>query len=396
MNSYWWNSYSGNELYEIKLEGYPTIKKHKEDEFILVVIGETLCLKATSENESELWSKSIRLQIAQRQARYLSIENLSTSFFSLFKEQEIPTDDEDICVEPDFSSLVDVANVISPPKMSVVILVVGTRGDVQPFVYLGQALQRDGHRVRLATHAEYRDDVVAKGGLEFFPLGGDPKKLSEYMVKTAGRLIPDLLNKEEREALPEKMQMLKDICFSCYPACTAADPGDVESERPFTADAIISNPVSYGHIHCAEALSVPIHIMFPQPWSPTREFPHPLANMSFSGSKWSNKNKLAYYMMDEFMWLGLGSMMNRFRSEILQLEPIRVGERGDQLINDNKVPISHMWSPSFVPKCKDWPTHVDVVSAYKCCPRWTVSQFYNLLTVLGWRIPPHWHTGLAL
>jgi hypothetical protein len=38
------------------------------------------------------------------------------------------------------------------------------------------------------------------------------------------------------------------------------------AKRTFIADAIISNPVTYGHIHCAEALSVPLHIMFPQPW----------------------------------------------------------------------------------------------------------------------------------
>ena len=34
--------------------------------------------------------------------------------------------------------------------------------------------------------------------------------------------------------------------------------------RPFVADAIISNPVSYAHIHCAEALGIPLHLMFPQ------------------------------------------------------------------------------------------------------------------------------------
>lgn len=34
--------------------------------------------------------------------------------------------------------------------------------------------------------------------------------------------------------------------------------------RPFVADAIISNPVTYAHIHCAEALGVPLHLMFPQ------------------------------------------------------------------------------------------------------------------------------------
>lgn len=90
---------------------------------------------------------------------------------------------------------------------------------------------------------------------------GDPRKLSEYMVKTAGRLIPDLLNEEERKVLPEKMQMLRDIIFSTWPACTQPDPED-ETREPFVADAIISNPVSYGHIHCAEALAIPL-VRFP-------------------------------------------------------------------------------------------------------------------------------------
>ena len=40
-----------------------------------------------------------------------------------------------------------------PPKLNVVIHVVGSRGDVQPFVALGKVLKSTyGHRVRLATH----------------------------------------------------------------------------------------------------------------------------------------------------------------------------------------------------------------------------------------------------
>ena len=36
--------------------------------------------------------------------------------------------------------------------------------------------------------------------------------------------------------------------------------------RPFRAQAIISNPPTYGHVHVAEYLDVPLHLMFPQPW----------------------------------------------------------------------------------------------------------------------------------
>ena len=32
--------------------------------------------------------------------------------------------------------------------------------------------------------------------------------------------------------------------------------------RPFVADAIIANPPSLAHIHCAQRLGIPLHIMF--------------------------------------------------------------------------------------------------------------------------------------
>jgi len=66
------------------------------------------------------------------------------------------------------------------PPMQIVMLIVGTRGDVQPFIAIGKRLQDYGHRVRLATHANFKDFVMATG-LEFYPLGGDPKVLAGCM-----------------------------------------------------------------------------------------------------------------------------------------------------------------------------------------------------------------------
>jgi sterol 3beta-glucosyltransferase len=60
------------------------------------------------------------------------------------------------------------------PRLNIAILVCGTRGDVQPFIIIGQLLQSHGHRVRLATHNLYEDYVI-ESGLEFYPLAGDPK-----------------------------------------------------------------------------------------------------------------------------------------------------------------------------------------------------------------------------
>jgi hypothetical protein len=80
------------------------------------------------------------------------------------------------------------------PKLRILIMAVGTRGDVQPFVQLACRLMEDGHRVRLATHSRFRSFVTSYAGLEFYPLKGDPTKLSEFMVKTRGRVIPTTIS----------------------------------------------------------------------------------------------------------------------------------------------------------------------------------------------------------
>lgn len=57
-------------------------------------------------------------------------------------------------------------------------------------------------------------------------------------------------------------------------------------------------------------------------------------------------------------------MINDFRTEVLKLQPFRIGEGGESVLEHNEVPISHMWSSSFVPRCADWPLHVDVVGDF--------------------------------
>ena len=49
------------------------------------------------------------------------------------------------------------------------------------------------------------------------------------------------------------------------------------------ADAVIANPVSYAHIHVAEALGCPLHLCFTMPYSRTAAFPHPLVRLRDCG-----------------------------------------------------------------------------------------------------------------
>src|SRR6185437_16688123 len=71
---------------------------------------------------------------------------------------------------------------------------------------------------------------------------------------------------------------------------------------PFVADCIIANPPSFAHIHCAEKLGIPLHIMFTMPYSPTQAFPHPLANIQSSNSDPQLTNYISYIMIEVLSW----------------------------------------------------------------------------------------------
>lgn len=170
-----------------------------------------------------------------------------------------------------------------PPPLNIVIHVVGSRGDVQPFVALGKVLKDSyGHRIRLATHATFQK-FVEENGLEFFCIGGDPSELMAFMVKNPG-LMPgfDAIRKGD---IGQRRHGIGEIIKGCWRSCFEIGDGmgDAANDMllrntggqeiklayqhaaagtPFIADAIIANPPSFAHVHCAERLGIPLHMMF--------------------------------------------------------------------------------------------------------------------------------------
>ncbi len=242
------------------------------------------------------------------------------------------------------------------PALSIAILIVGSRGDVQPFLPIAQSLARDGHRVRLATHAVFREFVESQG-IEFFPLAGDPRELMEYMVMTGGHLIPHHLD-QLMEQVPRKREIMSQILASTWAACTEPDPGR-SGGLPFVADAVIANPPSQGHIHVAQALYAPLHIMFTMPWSPTRAFPHPFTHLT-SNAHPGLRNRLSFETFELLTWLGLSDIVNDFRERTLGLERVHLGEHGASLIHHLAVPHAYLWSSSVLAKPEDWGSEIDV------------------------------------
>jgi len=184
------------------------------------------------------------------------------------------------------------------PTLNVLIQVVGSRGDVQPFIALGNELQRLGFRVRLATHDVF-EGFVRESGLEFYPVGGDPSALMAYMVKNPG-LIPSLQSLHAGE-IRQKREMVEEMLGGFWQSCLC--PHSVTG-APFGADAIIANPPSFAHLHCAQALGIPVHIMFTMPWTSTTAFPHPLANLHNSGGNQLMANYVSYAVVEHLTWQG--------------------------------------------------------------------------------------------
>ena len=104
------------------------------------------------------------------------------------------------------------------PPLRILILIVGSRGDVQPFVAFGHGLRRRGHHVRIATHVCFREFILEQG-FDYFPLKGDARELMRFIVEH-----PDMISFSQREVEANK-HMLREIYESTWIACTISPEG---------------------------------------------------------------------------------------------------------------------------------------------------------------------------
>jgi UDP:flavonoid glycosyltransferase YjiC (YdhE family) len=255
---------------------------------------------------------------------------------------------------------------LSCPKLNIVIMVIGSRGDIQPFLKIGQVLKEQyGHRVRIATHPAFRDFVENDTGLEFFSVGGDPSELMAFMVKNPG-MIPTLETVKAGD-IGRRRAAMAEMFEGFWKACTRAtdDEKDIQNlkmmgdKQPFVADAIIANPPSFAHIHCAEALGIPLHLMFTFPYTPTEAFPHPLASIKKSNVDPGYTNFISYPLVEMMVWQGLGDLVNDFRMKSLGLDPVSTLWAPGATYRLH-VPFTYLWSPGLVPKPADWGPEIDV------------------------------------
>ena len=91
---------------------------------------------------------------------------------------------------------------------TIALLTYGTRGDVEPFIALGEGLRRAGYRVRLLAPGAYAP-LAQERQIEFIPLPGDPAELSLAFSDRAGQSWWRMIRSMLQHILPIALQVFR-------------------------------------------------------------------------------------------------------------------------------------------------------------------------------------------
>ena len=226
--------------------------------------------------------------------------------------------------------------------MHITLLTIGSRGDVQPFIALGVGLKQAGHEVRVATYADFKS-LIDRHGLDFFLIEGDAQTT---MLEEAGQKVIDAGGNpftfmrrygEIFEPIVEKI--LVDSWMGCQ-----------------NTDAIIASGVTFWGYDIAEKLGVPFYLGGLQPFSPTREFPHPMIppTLRLGGLL----NPLTYRLVGRLFWQIFRKPINQWREQTLNLPAWPRNPLGSQ--DWLQIPILYGYSPTVIPTPTNWAGHLQV------------------------------------
>ncbi|MGA8117789.1 MAG: glycosyltransferase [Actinocatenispora sp.] len=226
--------------------------------------------------------------------------------------------------------------------MNVVIMAVGSTGDVFPFIGLGVGLKAAGHEVTVATQ-EIFADAVREQGLAYRSVPGDMKALLNGAPGAAWRNARSVL-----AAGNAQMHLATLIQDDLAVGVRAAATG---------ADALLANYVAAGHAYMMSvSMGVPCMILEAFPGIPTAEFlPAMLGTRSYG--RWGNRT-LARLV--ERMKTPVDAGVADFQRSLGQPTTGLAGLRA-QMLADQRLPFYHGYSPAIVRRPADWRPGMEVV-----------------------------------
>ena len=189
--------------------------------------------------------------------------------------------------------------------MNVLILTFGSRGDVQPYIALGKALEARGHDVTLSTGQGFETDIEAHG-LRAAPLSVDVRALLQA---------------------PEMQKALRSISarFRAYRASRGMARRLLDDmwavAREHKPDVIVYHIKAYAAPDIAEALQAVAVPSFQIPgFVPTGAFPSPLLPVPDLGAF---ANRLSHKALLGIMRLASSRMIKAWRRATLGLGPAK-------------------------------------------------------------------------
>jgi sterol 3beta-glucosyltransferase len=176
----------------------------------------------------------------------------------------------------------------------ITILSTGTRGDTQPYIALGLALEKAGQHVRIAAFENY-EAFVKSYGLEFFPIKGDVSKaaasLNAQDAMQADNPLKFLLSFNKLQS------MVFDLQKDFFEACTGAD-------------AVVYHPGAAIGYFAARHLKIPSILATPFPMTPTRDYPSLIFYDKIRLGK--RFNLLTHQIIEQTFWFASSAPIKQF------------------------------------------------------------------------------------
>jgi len=222
--------------------------------------------------------------------------------------------------------------------MRIAIITIGSRGDVQPYIALGQGLIKAGHTVRLATHQDF-EVFVQSHGLEFWPIRGN----SQEMMGSQERR--DVVEKGNFIAIWKQMIRGAERAINEWMEDGLAACQGIDLLIASSVGLTVGVPV-------AEKNHLPLLQAHLFPTTPTRAFPSVLLPQTLPNLGGAF-NLLSSHLILQLGWLGARPMLNRTRKKILDLPPYSFAEPS-QASRSKGFPMLYGFSPSVIPAPSDW------------------------------------------
>jgi UDP:flavonoid glycosyltransferase YjiC (YdhE family) len=213
----------------------------------------------------------------------------------------------------------------------------GTRGDVQPYLALAQALMARGHDVLLAAPSQF-EGLAAERQVPYAPLPGE---FLEILNTPQGKAAV-----AGGQGFSAGFKLLKYV----RPLIRRLMDIEAEAIRGLRPDILVYHPKSVSAPHIAELLHVPAILASPLPgFTPTAAFPSPLLPFGSLGPL----NRVSHAFAINGANFLFAKTLKEWRKTTLGLpaKPARP-LRPDRTL--------YAYSPAVLPKPADWDEHVSV------------------------------------